>query len=217
MLLGGIRCGFVTDFFGESGVGKTQLCFQLSIAVASKIEESGLDSKVMYVDPLRTFRPERIKEIAEARGLNANHIFSNIYVFEPRSYEEQMSAITGLHRMDSKLRLLIIDGLVDCFGGSEGTEESVLFQSQLGNHLHTLRLEAMSCGIAIVVTNAVRSRLRGPSTLVEVGGNVMSQGSHFIVYLFRTGERFAAMLRHPTLSLREGHYKITSRGCEDTI
>ncbi|HEU4822941.1 MAG TPA: DNA repair and recombination protein RadB, partial [Nitrososphaeraceae archaeon] len=37
LLGGGIRSGLVTDFFGKSGTGKSQLCFSLCVNCAREI------------------------------------------------------------------------------------------------------------------------------------------------------------------------------------
>ena len=58
LLGGGIRAGMLTDIYGESGSGKTQLCFTLA---ANCIKKN--NGKVIFVDTAGTFRPERILEI----------------------------------------------------------------------------------------------------------------------------------------------------------
>lgn len=52
----------ITDVYGESGSGKSQLCFSL---VANCVKNG---DKVMFIDTVGTFRPERIVEISGSQG-----------------------------------------------------------------------------------------------------------------------------------------------------
>src|SRR5271156_2243290 len=68
-LLGaGIETWAITEFYGEFGAGKTQICHTLCCMVQQPIGEGGLDGGVVYIDTEGTFRPERVSEIATARG-----------------------------------------------------------------------------------------------------------------------------------------------------
>ena len=64
LLGGGIRTGMVTDIFGQSGTGKSQLCFMLC---ASYAKYSKQEDTILFIDTAGTFRPERISEIAGTR------------------------------------------------------------------------------------------------------------------------------------------------------
>jgi DNA repair protein RadA len=61
----GIETNAVTQFYGKSATGKTQICHTLSIAVQQLLA----DYKSIYIDTEGKFRIERIIEIANARGL----------------------------------------------------------------------------------------------------------------------------------------------------
>src|SRR5512139_2016643 len=71
ILGGGIETNAITELIGEFGSGKTQLCFTLSVLAQQSVEQGGFAGKVCVIDTEGTFIPERIKQIAEARGLNA--------------------------------------------------------------------------------------------------------------------------------------------------
>jgi len=53
-------------FLGESGIGKTQLCFQLCLNVQIPIQLGGVDGEAVYLDTENTFQTSRLNEIAEA-------------------------------------------------------------------------------------------------------------------------------------------------------
>ena len=58
LLGGGVRAGMMTDIYGESGSGKSQLCFTLC---ANCVKDGG---RAVFIDTAGTFRPERIVEIS---------------------------------------------------------------------------------------------------------------------------------------------------------
>ena len=74
LLLGGIETQAVTEFYGEFGSGKSQICHTLCAIATQPIEAGGLDSGVIYIDTEGTFRPERLNQIARARGFDPTRI-----------------------------------------------------------------------------------------------------------------------------------------------
>jgi len=66
---GGIETQAITEFFGEFGSGKTNICHTLAVMVQQPKEKGGLSSNAIYIDTEGTFRPERVHQIAEKRGL----------------------------------------------------------------------------------------------------------------------------------------------------
>ena len=79
MLDGGIQTMRIYEFFGPAGVGKTQLCMQLSINTQLPEEKGGLDSKVVYVDTEGGFKAERILQICRFRGLDGEKLLRGIF------------------------------------------------------------------------------------------------------------------------------------------
>lgn len=208
MLLGGLHLGAVYDFYGASGVGKTQLCLQVS-TLASSPKVGGV---VLYVDPTGSFRPERLKEIAEERSLDAGMILSQVYLYEPRAIEEQIAVVNQIKKMSRKPNVIIIDGVTDLFLSRDDISTRIL----LGKHLHSLCLTALKEKVVILLTNQVRERLGAKDSTTEAGGNVMAQGAHFRVKLFKNvSGLFSAQAIQPPLRPREVYYKITRAGLVD--
>ena len=212
MLLGGLQLGAVYDFFGASGVGKTQLCLQLSALTSAPKEQGGLGCAVLYVDPTGSFRPERLKEIAEERSLDAERVLSQVYLYEPRVVEEQIAVLNQIKRMSKKPALIVIDGVTDLFL----TNDNIVTRALLGSHLHSLCFTALKENIAIILTNPVRERVGVKEGVVEAGGNIMVQGVHFRVKLSKKRSwLFSAEAVQPPLRPREVYYKITRAGLVD--
>ena len=67
LFLGGIETQAVTEFYGEFGSGKSQICHQichtLCATARQSIDSGGMDSGVIYIDTEGTFRPERVDQI----------------------------------------------------------------------------------------------------------------------------------------------------------
>src|ERR687898_196915 len=80
LLLGGIETQALTEFYGEFGSGKSQVCHTLCVTAKQPVEAGGLNSSVIYIDTEGTFRPERVEQIARSRGFEPTEILKNIAV-----------------------------------------------------------------------------------------------------------------------------------------
>ena len=68
-LKGGIETQAITEIAGEYGSGKSQLCYTLCVTGNMSEKKGGLGGNVIFIDTENTFRPERIHQIAENRGI----------------------------------------------------------------------------------------------------------------------------------------------------
>jgi DNA repair protein RadA len=75
---GGIETQALTEIAGEFGSGKSQLCY--TICVTANVSKGSPDNGIIFVDTENTFRAERIHQIAESRGLDAEEIMKKIFV-----------------------------------------------------------------------------------------------------------------------------------------
>ena len=57
LLAGGIETWAMTEFYGEFGSGKTQICHTLCAMVQLPTDQGGLDGGAIYIDTEGTFRP----------------------------------------------------------------------------------------------------------------------------------------------------------------
>jgi RecA/RadA recombinase len=214
LLSSGVGTGLVTDFFGASNTGKTQICFQLCVNLQQLDGESG----VVFVDSSGTFRPERILEIS--KGMKPKEdIFKKIMVVRARSVSEQIELPRRLKR-DAPLnvKLLIIDTLTDNFVFEyQGEERIIERQAKLAKHLHDLCSLAIRDDIAVVVTNTVRTRIDAEQGYyeAETGGNVVSQGVHVRVHLSRDPYGLDARLVQPSIVKPKAYFAIDSGGIID--
>jgi len=97
--------------FGANKTGKTQICHQLSVQA---FENS---FKVVYLDTENTFRPERVRELAESNKYNSKKTLKNIYVSKIMSNNALLLKLNELDFIikSNNVKLLIIDSINNFF------------------------------------------------------------------------------------------------------
>ena len=222
ILGGGIETKNIIEFYGEFGSGKTQVCHQLAINVQLPKEKGGLGKKAIYIDTEGTFRPDRLKEMAEALGLNPREALDNVLYVRAVSSDHQMAIVDELYEVipDENVGLLIIDSVMSHFRAEyPGRENLATRQQKLNRHLNKLRTLAWVYGIAVVITNQVMARpdvFYGDPT-VAVGGHVLYHVPGIRVYLrkFRGNKRVAKVVDAPHLPESEAVFEIRKEGIRD--
>ena len=96
LLGGGIETQALTEFAGEFGSGKSQLCHTLSVTANMPKEKGGLGGNVIFIDTENTFRPERVHQIAEAYGIDPEKILSSIFVCKIYNSSHRLQLLTCL-------------------------------------------------------------------------------------------------------------------------
>jgi RecA/RadA recombinase len=93
LLGGGLELGAITQFYGASGVGKTHLCHLVCLLLPPQFQ-------AVYIDTEGTFREEKIKSIAKARGLEWQNALANVQLNTPLDSSEQESCKIANYRFD---------------------------------------------------------------------------------------------------------------------
>ena len=221
LLLGGIETQAVTEFYGEFGSGKSQICHTLCATARQPIAVGGLDGGVIYIDTEGTFRPERIEQIARARGLDPSQILKSVAVCKiyNSSHLELIIKDLGKYINDFKAKLVVIDSIISLhraeFAGRGTLADR---QQRLNNMLHKLVRLTEIYNIAIVITNQVQS---SPDTFFgdptkAAGGNVLGHASTYRIYLRKSGEnRVAKMIDSPYHPYSETRFTVNEKGTDD--
>ncbi len=209
MLGGGFEGGIVTQLYGASGTGKTNICIQLAVECV----KSG--RKVIFIDT-EGFSAERFKQIA---GDEAKKIAGDIIIYEPASFEQQYSAITDIEKlMNEKIGLIILDSAALFYRlgltQDDSEEQNVGLRRELVNQIGILHGIARKYGVAVAITNQVFKDVT-TGELCPVGGNALEHLSKTIILLEKTGmsKRRATLRKHRSRS--EGAYcdfMLTERG-----
>lgn len=227
LLGGGIETQSITELFGEFGSGKTQLCHQLAVNVQLPEEKGGLNGSAIVIDTENTFRPERIYQMATAKGLDPEEVLKNIYVAQAYNSNHQMLLVENAKELAEKLkregrpvRLLIVDSLTAHFRAEYiGRGTLADRQQKLNRHMHDLMRFGEIFNAAIVVTNQVMARpdiIYGDPTK-PVGGHIVAHTATYRVYLKKAKAevRVARLVDSPHLPEAEVLFKVTERGIED--
>jgi len=214
LLDGGIEAGVITQVYGPPGSGKTQLCHTLCVMLPS-------DYLVIYIDSEGNFRPERVKEIARARGFNSKQILQRILVtkaLDIKQLESRIEAACSKIDSDSKIKLLIVDSIIyhyraECAGRSKIPEKI----QRLNKYMQLLLKTASSNTVAVVVTNHQTSSVDGTNNrVVPLGGNAVSYASKYRVHLdYRGGYRRARLDLGPCPAQDDISFAINERGFTD--
>jgi len=221
LLGGGIETQAVTEFYGEYGSGKTQICHTLCVKVQMPKEQGGLNSGAIYIDTENTFRPERIVEIAENYGLNPEEILSKIIVAKAYNSAHQELIVREVGRLidKEKIRLLIVDSAVAHYRAEFlGRGTLADRQQRLNRFMHNLLRIAEVHNLAVVVTNQVQAApdvfFGDPSR--PTGGHVVAHTSTYRIYLRKAGKnRIARMMDSPYHPEREAVFILNEKGIDD--
>ena len=221
LLLGGIETQAVTEFYGEFGSGKSQICHTLCATARQPVESGGLDANTIYIDTEGTFRPERIQEIARSRGYDSTQILKSIAVCKVynSSHLELIIKNLGKYVDDFKAKLVVIDSVISLhraeFAGRGTLADR---QQRLNSMLHKIIRLAEIYNIAVVITNQVQS---SPDTFFgdptkAAGGNVLGHASTYRIYLRKSGEnRIAKMIDSPYHPYSDVRFTVNERGSDD--
>lgn len=222
LLQGGIETQSITETHGAFSSGKSQLGFQLSVNVQLPKEKGGLNGGCLFIDCENTFRPERIKQIAESLGLNPKEILENIHVARAYNSDHQVILVEKAGELikEENIKLLVVDSVTSLFRSDYlGRGELAARQQKLNRHLHTLQRLAEVYNLAVYVTNQVMSRpdiLFGDPT-VPIGGHILAHQAGTRLYLRKSkaDTRIVRMVDSPNLPEGETVFRITPEGIKD--
>jgi DNA repair protein RadA len=223
LLGGGLETQTITEFYGEYGSGKSQICHQLCVNVQLPPEEGGLNGAALYVDTENTFRTERIVQMARHLELDLEQVVKNIIYAEAYTSDHQMFLLDNADQVikENKVKLIIVDSLTSHFRSEYiGREMLARRQQRLNKHMHKLIRLAKVFNAAAVVTNQVMAKpdVFFGDAVHPIGGHIVAHTSHTRVYLRKASRgpvRIARLVSSPYLPEGEEIFKITENGLED--
>jgi len=190
LLAGGFATGDSYHLWGEYGSGKTQIAHQLSVNVQLPPEKGGLNGKAVYIDTEGTFRPDRIREMAKAAGLDPETALKNILVARVYTTDQLAVAVERLGDEEfvkkHKIKLLVVDSLVVLFRAEYyGRGMLAERQQKLLKLLMSVTPAAEMHNFAVVYTNQPQAK---PDVLYgrpeqPVGGNVVKHLANKHIWL----------------------------------
>uniref|UniRef100_A0A3P9K174 DNA repair protein RAD51 homolog 3 n=1 Tax=Oryzias latipes TaxID=8090 RepID=A0A3P9K174_ORYLA len=235
-LKGGLPVGKVTEICGAPGVGKTQLCLQLSVDIQIPRSFGGLEAQVIFMDTEGSFVLQRVVDIAAAvvrhfsllaedgeqkdamQTFNMESILSNIFLVRCHDYvdlQAELLLLPDFLRDKPRVRLLVIDSVTFPF------RQHLDDLSQRTRLLQGLAQQVISMAtrhnIAVVITNQMTTRLQdSQSHLVPALGEIWGHASTTrIILQWEGSQQVAAIVKSPCCMDTAIQYQITSEGFRD--
>ena len=198
---GGIKGGIITDIFGATGTGKTQLTMQISI-------NSLLDgNQVLFQDTTGQFRPERMLDLIKIRNLEKN-LLDRVKVGRITNSSEQIQFLSKIK--DQDFSLVIIDNVTDLFSFEYGKEEQNLEKNvTFMQYMHELSLISFQKKLPIVVTNIIR---KIDDLEIENLDKSISMFTHMKIKLLKIGKKYSGEIFPSFLEKKQFPYQITKEG-----
>lgn len=224
LLQGGIESMSITEVFGEFRTGKTQLCHTLAVTAQLDQSKGGGGGKVVYIDTVGTFRPNKIAKIAERFGLDPtealrNIIYGRVYTTE---IQDNLLTLAAAQMMEEKFSLLIIDCFISLFRTDYiGRGQLADRQQFMNQSLSKLLKLADQFNIAVLITNQVMANpgatMSFGDTKLPVGGHILAHASTTRLYLRKgkDNERICKIYDSPSLPSGEAVIALTDGGVED--
>jgi DNA repair protein RadA len=216
---GGFETGCITECFGQYGSAKTQIAHQLAVNVFADDPTAA----TVFIDTENTFRPERIMQFAEGKGLDGKEVLKNIRVARAYNSDHQMllaEKVEDLIKQGLNVRLVVVDSLTAHFRAEfVGRGTLAERQQKINKHMHALSRLADMYNLSVYVTNQVMAKpdaFFGDPT-EAIGGHIVGHNSTFRIYLRRgkKGTRVAKLVDAPNLPDDEAVFMVTEAGITD--
>ncbi|KAK9760302.1 Meiotic recombination protein dmc1 [Basidiobolus ranarum] len=223
---GGIQTMALTEVYGEFRTGKTQLAHTLCVSCQLPTNMGGGNGKAAYIDTEGTFRPDRIKAIAERFSIDPDTVLDNVIFARAYNSEHQMDLITELTARFAEergvFRILVVDSIMALFrtdfcGRGELSER----QQKLNTMLSRLLKISEEYNVAVFLTNQVSADPGAMSFAPDkkpIGGHILAHASTTRLSLRkgRGEQRIAKIADSPDMPEAEAAYAITDGGIADS-
>ena len=201
LLGGGIRGGMITDIFGATGTGKTQLTMQISI---NSLSDGG---QVLFLDTTGQFRPERMLDLIKIRNLDPN-LLDRVKVARITNSSEQIKFLSKIKEND--FSLVVIDNVTDLFSfeykkEDQNLEKNVAFMQ----YMHELSSISIEKKLPIVITNITR---KIDDRENENLAKAISIFTHLKIKLLKKGTKYSCEILPSFLKKKEFLYQISKEG-----
>lgn len=220
MLKGGIETDSITEIYGEFGSGKTQFAHTLAVMAQKPEDEGGLDGAVLWIDTENTFRPERILDIAKAKGIDPDKAVDNIIWARAYNSGHQQLILEESPKIikEYNIKLIIVDSAVGLFRAEYlGRGTLAARQQALNKFMQLLHRTAETYKCAALITNQVSAKpdqMFGDPTR-PIGGHVVGHTSTYRLYIRKSGKkRILKTVDSPHHADNEIPFMLTGAGLE---
>jgi DNA repair protein RadA len=222
LINGGFEARTLNEIAGEYGAGKTQTLFTTLVANLGKHP----DYSAIFMDTEETFMPERVKEIAESRGYDAQDILKRTILARVISSEHYEFLVNKSDQLikTRNIKLFLVDSLIAPLRAEYVGRETLAERQQILNRiLRKLLNYAKLFNLAVIFTNQV---VQSPTPyfgtditreLIPTGGSILAHNATLRLFLRKAKEattRIATVFDSPHIPPREIPIKITKKGIE---
>lgn len=155
MMRNGLNTG-ITEISGESGVGKSQICLQLSLMVQLPVERGGLGKAAVFICTEDAFPSKRLFQLANVftKRYGESNYLDNIFIEHMHDSEDLLKCV--LSRLPKMMRqkpigLIVIDSVAGVFRLSNAIERA----DDMRKLAHGLKTTSAEHRCAVVCVNQV--------------------------------------------------------------
>uniref|UniRef100_A0A8C5QRD0 Meiotic recombination protein n=1 Tax=Leptobrachium leishanense TaxID=445787 RepID=A0A8C5QRD0_9ANUR len=183
--------------------------------------------KVIFIDTENTFRPDRLRDIADRFGVDHDAVLDNVLYARAYTSEHQMDLLdyvaAKFHEEAGVFKLLIIDSIMALFRVDfSGRGELAERQQKLAQMLSRLQKISEEYNVAVFVTNQMTADPGATMTFQAdpkkpIGGHILAHASTTRICLRKgRGElRIAKIYDSPEMPENEATFAITGGGIND--
>jgi len=227
LLGGGVESMSITECFGEFRTGKTQISHTLCVTAQMPGANGYSGGKVVYLDTENTFRPDRLRPIADRFNLDQEAVLDNVIYARAYTSEQQMEYLDMIaakfNEEPNVFKLLIVDSIIALFRVDfSGRGELADRQQHLAQLMSRLQKISEEYNVTVFITNQMTA---DPGATLSfqadpkkpVGGNILAHASTTRIALRKgRGEtRIAKIYDSPDLPESEATFAITNGGITD--
>ncbi|CAG2199262.1 DMC1 [Mytilus edulis] len=224
---GGLESMAITEAFGEFRTGKTQLSHTMCVTAQLPGANGYTGGKVVLIDTENTFRPDRLRTIADRFNLDQSAVLDNVIYARAYTSEHQHELLdfvaAKFYEEPGVFKLLIVDSIMALFRVDfSGRGELADRQQKLAQMLSRLQKISEEYNVAVFITNQMTS---DPGAALSfqvdpkkpIGGNILAHASTTRISLRKgRGEnRVAKIYDSPDLPENEATFAITAGGIAD--
>jgi DNA repair protein RadA len=217
ILGGGVWSWNIAEFYGEMGIGKSQILMTIVVEAAKQGKNS------IFIDSEGTCRETRFVEIATKRGYKPEEVSDRITLIKAVDTDILFEIIERLPpTIETKnIQLICIDSFITPFRAEYlGRELLAPRQQAIARALHKLRIMATVYNIAVAITNqlvAVPVQTFYGYEYKPTGGFVLGHVSEPRVWIKRAEgtKRIARIVDSSWLPERECTLRVTEVGAVD--
>lgn len=203
-LIDNYESGKITMIYGNSASGKTTCCLLASFCAEK--------NKVIYVDTENTFSVERLEQLY---GKDVNKLLDNIFLIQPKSYEEQHDTILKLKSLcnNDKIKLVIVDSIGNHYRNAKQDNHKEI-NSMMVEQMATLVRIGRDLDKVVLLTNQVVADISGESDFKMVGGKPVYNMCKDIIELNRdiiTKKRTAKLVKKKMDVEKTSFYKLNKK------